>query len=247
MNTVLRTEQVTKYYSSTEPPVLDGLDFCMLAGKFTVLMGASGSGKSTLLHLLGGLDRPSSGNVIVMGHYISNYNESQLAKFRRKHIGFVFQINSLINQLTVEENILLAGYLVNKSKQAVRQRAKLLMEQLGIAHLAERLPGEISVGEVQRCTVARALINYPKILLADEPTGNLNSKASERVLDRFNELRQAGQSILMVTHDIHSAAFADEVFYINDGAILGHLNLENSGTISQKEQIIKQWLDKVGW
>jgi putative ABC transport system ATP-binding protein len=141
----------------------------------------------------------------------------------------------------------LAGYLVENNKKAVRERAHQLMEQLGITHLADKLPGQISGGEAQRCTVARALINNPMILMADEPTGNLNSEASQRVLRCFSELRQTGQSIVMVTHDILSAAFADEVFYIKDGVILGHLTIENLGSTRNKEQALKQWLENVDW
>ena len=249
MNYVLQIECVTKYYQEVDKsqPVLKELDLNIKAGKFTILMGPSGSGKSTLLYLLGGLDKPSSGIVRVLGHNICRKSESQLAKFRRQHIGFVFQNHNLIHQLTLEENIWLAGYLVKRDKREVRRRTRQLMQQLGIGHLANRLPGEISRGESQRGAIARALINEPKILMADEPTGNLNSKSSVNVLECFHELHKSGQSILMVTHHIPSTAFGDEVFYLKDGAILDYLNLQNSGSVKQKKDRITHWLETNGW
>ena len=139
------------------------------AGQFTILMGASGSGKSTLLHLLGGLDLPSSGAVYVDGTNTSDLNESQLAKFRRQHIGYVFQNQNLLHQLTLEENILLAGYLVSKDKKAVRNHARLLLEQMDISALADRLPGEVSGGESQRCAIAEPLLINLKYCLQMNP------------------------------------------------------------------------------
>ena len=210
-------------------------------------MGASGSGKSTLLHILGGLDKPTSGQVNISGQQIINLNESQLAKFRRKHIGFVFQEHNLINQLTLEENILLAGYLVNSNKNVVQQRAKLLLEQLEIAHLSERLPAEVSGGESQRAAIARALINEPEVVMADEPTGNLNSESSNRVMNCFSDLNQAGQSIIMVTHDIYSAAFGNEIHFMRDGAIIERLNIEKKSPENVKRETITGWLENLSW
>ncbi len=249
MEHVLKTEHIKKYYrkSDQEHPILKSLSLSIVAGKFTVLMGASGSGKSTLLHLLGGLDQPSSGHITVLGQRISDYSEMQLAKFRRKHIGFVFQDHNLINQLTLEENIMLAGYLVSKDKKAVRKRAKQLLEQLGIAQLANRLPGEVSGGESQRGAIARALINEPAVLMADEPTGNLNSESSSKVLECFRTLHQSGQSILMVTHDIPSTAYGDEVYYLKDGAIVDHMNFEKVSSFNKKREAITHWLENLGW
>jgi putative ABC transport system ATP-binding protein len=249
MHCILRAEKISKCYKPTDQsqPVLKNIDLRIQAGKFTVFMGPSGSGKSTLLHLLGGLDLPSSGEVFILGQSISGYNENQLAKLRRQHIGFVFQDQNLIHQLTLEENILLPGYLVNKDKRAVQARSRQLMEQLSIHRLADRLPSEVSGGEGLRCAIARALINEPDILLADEPTGNLNSKASSMVLQCFQEVHQAGQSILMVTHDVLSAAYGDEIYCLKDGVFLDHVNLTAWPSIPQKKEVVANWLEKLDW
>lgn len=249
MNHVAVAEGVTKYYGkmAREYPALKLLDLQIDAGKFTVLMGASGSGKSTLLHILSGLDKPTSGQVKILGQCINSLNESKLARFRRKHIGFVFQEHNLINQLTLEENILLAGYLVNRDKKAVQQRAKLLLEQLEIAQLSKRLPGEVSGGESQRGAIARALINEPEVIMADEPTGNLNSESSSRVMNCFRDLNMAGQSIIMVTHDIHSAAYGDEIRFLSDGSVTDRLNFEKENPEIMKRETITGWLENLSW
>jgi len=249
MNIAVQIEKVTKYYHSTPlaQPVLKALDLRIKEGKFTILMGASGSGKSTLLYLLSGLDYVTSGSIQINGIDICGYSESQLAKFRRQHIGFVFQNHNLIEQLTLEENIFLAGYLQKKDKRAVRQRAKQLLNQLDIGHLARRLPGEVSGGESQRCAIARALINEPELLMADEPTGNLNSESSWRVLKCFQQLHKVGKSILMATHDVSSAAIGDEIYYLKDGTILDCLDLENIRSTDLKKEMILGWLENNGW
>ncbi len=249
MEIVVQTQKLTKYYhpSTMNEPVLKDLDFRMNAGKFTVFMGASGSGKSTLLHLLSGLDHPSSGHIKLSGEAISRYSETQLARFRRKYIGFVFQNHHLIEELTLEQNILLSGFLVNKNKKKVRQRAYQLMSQLEIGHLAQRLPGEISGGESQRAAIARALINDPKLVLADEPTGNLNSAASLSVMYCFQALHRQGASILMATHDVSSASFGDEIYYLKDGILLDYLNLDDIATGELKKKLILEWLQNNGW
>jgi len=249
MNCIVQTEKVSKYFDSTAPsrPVLNDLDLCIKEGKFTILMGASGSGKSTLLYMLSGLDQASSGRININGTDISEHSESQLAIFRRNHIGFVFQNHNLIEQLTLEENIFLAGYLLKRDKRAVRERAKQLLTQLGIVELAKRLPGEVSGGESQRCAIARALINEPLLLIADEPTGNLNSESSKRVLQCFYQLHQAGKSILMATHDVSSALLGDEIYYLKDGIILDRLNLEHIPETRSRKETIQRWLEHHGW
>lgn len=249
MEHVAVTKSVTKYYGKKEHEyqALKSVDLQIIAGKFTILMGASGSGKSTLLHILGGLDKPTSGQVNILGQCINGLNESRLAKFRRKHIGFVFQEHNLIHQLTLEENILLAGYLVDRDKKAVRQRAKHLLEQLGIADLSKRLPGEVSGGQNQRGAIARALINEPEVVMADEPTGSLNSESSIRIMNCFRGLNLAGQSIIMVTHDIHSAAFGNEIHFLRDGAIIERLDFEEESPQSTKRENITSWLEKLSW
>ena len=246
---MLQIEQLTKSFDAnrSDRPVLSNINFSLNPGRFTVLMGASGSGKSTFLQLVGGLDVPNSGQIHLWGMRISDLDESQRAKFRRSHIGYVFQESNLIEQLTVRENILLAGYLVSKKRKDVLIRAQWLLNQMEIGHLEHRLPSELSGGERQRSAIARAMINRPKLLLLDEPTGSLNSAASQSVLDCFKSLHQTGQSILMVTHHIPSALIGDEVYYMRDGKILDRLDLGNVDKTTSKKDLLTQWLDNVGW
>lgn len=244
MKTLLSTVQLTKVFpqGDTARPILDGLDLEIGAAKFSVVMGASGSGKSTLLNLLGGLDRPTSGRIELLGHRIDNYDEAALAAFRRRHLGFVFQDHCLLAQLSLEENILLAGYLSQQDRRLVQQRTRKLLAQLGIAQLAKRLPGEVSGGESQRAAIARSLINSPELLLADEPTGNLNSNTSRAVLDIFADLACSGQSLLMATHDIPSAAYGDEIHYLEDGRLSDSLLLSGDADRASKADRILTWL-----
>ena len=189
---------------------LRGISLEICRGEFVVIMGPSGSGKSTLLHLLGGLDNPSSGQVIVAGQALHALNETRLALFRRKHVGFVFQSFNLIANLSVRDNVELPGLLsAHERPAAVSQRASELLETLGIASQAKKLPAQLSGGQRQRVAIARALINTPDILLADEPTGNLDSAGAADVMRLFGQLNQQGQTIVMVTHDPAIAACAE--------------------------------------
>jgi putative ABC transport system ATP-binding protein len=211
-------------------------------------MGRSGSGKSTLLFLLAGLEKASDGRIWLDSLPIHQRSEKELALLRRKHIGFVFQDHNLIPDLTLLENVLLPGYLMEKGRSGVRQRALTLLAALGIADLADRLPSQVSSGEQQRCAIARALINQPRVLLADEPTGNLNSTASRKVLDCLSQVHQQGQTILMVTHDPRSACQGDRVLFLEDGRIVDELPLgtckESPG---EKEARLIKWLATRGW
>jgi len=199
---------------------LRGVTLDIADGDFVAVMGPSGSGKSTLLHLMGGLDRPTAGRVEVKGVVLSEMNETALAKFRRAHIGFIFQFFNLIDNLTVQANIELPALLQGgRDRKAVRRRADALMERLGILDQASKHPWELSGGQQQRVAIARALINQPTLLLADEPTGNLDSASGQDVLRILQEFNAQGQTILMVTHDAAAAAQARRVIFIRDGRL----------------------------
>jgi putative ABC transport system ATP-binding protein len=184
-------------------------------------MGPSGSGKSTLLHLMGGLDRPTAGLVEVKGVVLNKMNETALAKFRRAHIGFIFQFFNLIDNLTIQANVELPALLQSgRERKAVRRRADALLERLGILDQAGKHPWELSGGQQQRVAIARALINAPTLLLADEPTGNLDSRSGQDVLRILREFNAQGQTTLMVTHDAAAAAEAKRVIFIRDGRLV---------------------------
>lgn len=199
---------------------LRGISLDVAAGDYVVIMGHSGSGKSTLLHLVGGLDSVTRGSVEVMGRCLETMNETQLAKFRRTHIGFVFQFFNLIDNLNVQANVELPALLADTRKTKARRRARTLLAQLGIADQATKYPSEMSGGQQQRVAIARALINEPGALLVDEPTGNLDSTSSQAVLGILADCNARGQTILMVTHDPRAAAEAGQVYFLHDGRIV---------------------------
>lgn len=203
-NTVLSAKGICKSFAhnGVQNHILTNLDIDIYEGDFTVVMGASGSGKSTLLYALSGMDRVNGGSVMYDGNDIAKLSEKKLSQLRCGDFGFVFQQMHLVSNLTLFENIAVPGYL-NKSVPAgeVNRRAEELLEKMGISHIKTHLPSQCSGGEQQRCAIARAVVNSPKLLFADEPTGALNRKNTTEVLDLFSELNAGGQSILMVTHD----------------------------------------------
>jgi putative ABC transport system ATP-binding protein len=224
MNCLISVRDVHKMYATGDKPfvALRGVSLQIAPGEFVAVMGPSGSGKSTLLHLLGGLDRPASGEVVVSGQPLHAMSETQLALFRRGHVGFVFQFFNLIANLTVRDNIELPALLKGgASGSEISRRADVLMETLGISAQAAKLPAQLSGGQRQRVAIARALINRPDILLADEPTGNLDSTSGAEVLRLFKELNSQGQTIVLVTHDPAAAAHAWRIVFIRDGQIVG--------------------------
>ena len=248
-NEIIKTRQLTKHFDTVKNsiPVIDRLDLSIHKGQFTVVMGSSGSGKSTLLYLLSGLDKPSSGQIWIDKIPVHDRNERDLAVFRRTNIGFIFQDNNLIPSLTIRENILVAGFLVGKNSTLIRQRADSLMEDLEILHLADRIPAEVSGGELQRCAIARALINDPLILLADEPTGSLNSQASTKVLDCLKQFHNKGQSIVMVTHDIKSAIRGERVLFLKDGIVDNEFTINKENDRRNEQEGLFDWLNQHGW
>jgi putative ABC transport system ATP-binding protein len=226
MSPLVEIVDLHKVYRTSEVSfeALRGVSLEIAAGDFVAIMGPSGSGKSTLLHLVGGLDQPTTGSVVIDGHALETMDQTALAKFRRTHIGFVFQFFNLIDNLTVLANVELPALLARrKNKKAIRQRADKLLGRLDIADQAHKHPWELSGGQQQRVAIARALINNPTLLLADEPTGNLDSNSGQGVLDILRDFSQQGQTILIVTHDAFAAAQARNVIFIRDGHLIDHI------------------------
>jgi putative ABC transport system ATP-binding protein len=224
---VLRTRALKKEYGRGDGLVraLDGVELEVASGETVAVMGPSGCGKSTLLHLLGGLERPSAGEVCLAGRRIDQLSERALARLRRHAIGFVFQAFHLMEELTAVENVELPALLAGRSPGAARRRAEELLEQVGLADRADHLPSALSGGQRQRVAIARALSNEPLVVLADEPTGNLDSAATLDVLRLLDSLRASGQTLLIVTHDTRIAATADRLITMRDGAFVEETRL----------------------
>jgi ABC-type lipoprotein export system ATPase subunit len=204
---------------------VDGVDLDVAPGETVGVMGPSGCGKSTLLHLLAGLERPSAGTIELAGQTVSDRSERALAHLRRTAIGFVFQGFYLMDELTAIENVELPGLLAGRSPKAARARARELLEQVGLADRTGFLPSALSGGQRQRVAIARALINRPIIVLADEPTGNLDSSATVEVLRLFEALHESGQTLVIVTHDQRVAATADRLISMRDGAFVDEMRM----------------------
>ncbi|HEX5881269.1 MAG TPA: ABC transporter ATP-binding protein [Actinomycetota bacterium] len=231
---VLRARGLRKEYGRGEGLVraVDGVDLDIGVGETVAVMGPSGCGKSTLLHLLGGLDRPSGGEVSLNGRRIDNIGEKALARMRRTAVGFVFQAFHLMEELTAIENVELSALLAGRSPRAARRRAQELLEQVGLTDRARFLPSALSGGQRQRVAIARALSNEPLVVLADEPTGNLDSAATLDVLQLFESLHESGQTLVIVTHDARIAATADRMISMRDGAFVDETRL-TGGTTGQ--------------
>ncbi len=218
---ILRVENLVKTYGEGDNIVnaVDNISLSVNKGEFVAIVGASGSGKSTLLHLLGGVDRPTSGKIYIDGNEINNMNNDKLAIFRRRQIGIVYQFYNLIPILTVEENISLPCDL--DGNRPDKERMDLILKSFGLFERRNHLPNELSGGQQQRTSIARALINNPAILLADEPTGNLDSKSTEEIMSILKmSNRDFNQTIIMITHNLEIAKEADRIITIQDGKIL---------------------------
>jgi putative ABC transport system ATP-binding protein len=219
---MIRLVDIAKVYrqGKSEITALAGVTLDIQKGDFVVVMGPSGSGKSTLLHLIGGLDRPSRGEILVEGRIISQVPDDEVTLFRRTQIGFVFQFFNLLPTLTARENVMLPLILDGRSGVDGDQRAETLLERVGLAARGNHLPEELSGGEIQRLAVARALVFDPPILLADEPTGNLDSKTGEAILQLIRDVnRERGCTVVMVTHNLQAAAYGGRVIHLRDGRI----------------------------
>ncbi len=219
---VIRLENVTKDYPMGEVIVhaLRGLDLEVKRGEFIVLLGPSGSGKTTTLNLIGGLDRPTSGSVIVQGEDITRYGDSELTRYRREKVGFVFQFFNLIPTLTARENVEFALALTDGRSGDMEKRAQELLEMVGLGDRADHFPSQLSGGEQQRVAIARALANHPPLMLCDEPTGNLDVETGRSVLQVMRDLnRQEGTTVVLVTHNTAIAPMADRVVRLHSGTI----------------------------
>ncbi|MET7398761.1 ABC transporter ATP-binding protein [Dactylosporangium sp. NPDC005572] len=216
----LQARGLSRWYGEGDTLVraVDEVDLDVPAGQAVAIMGPSGCGKSTLLHLLGGLQRPTGGRILLAGQRVDALSERRLARLRRDSVGFVFQSFHLMDELTAVENVELAALLAGQAPRRARRRALHLLDRVGLADRAAHLPSELSGGQRQRVAVARALSNEPAVVLADEPTGNLDSAATLDVLRLFEELRAAGQTLVVVTHDARIAAVADRIISMRDGA-----------------------------
>ena len=222
----VRIGELTKTYGSgdTEVRALDGVSIEIAEGEMVAIMGPSGSGKSTLLHLLGALETPTSGAIELAGRRFDGLDDRELTLLRRDGIGFVFQFFNLLGTLTAEENVLLPALIAGRQDDEMRERAQALLERVGLARRSSHLPSELSGGEQQRVSIARALLMRPALVLADEPTGNLDSHSGREILELLGELnRDEGHTIVIVTHDPAAAATAGRVLFLRDGQLAGEV------------------------
>ena len=251
MEIVLTAKDLCKSFSneSVLQHVLKNLNLKIVKGDFTVIMGSSGSGKSTLLYALSGMDRPTLGSIIYKDEEISKYSNDRLAVFRREHCGFVFQQNYLNDTMSILDNVMISGLLMQKDRKALSDKAKKLFNQLNIPEgMWGKFPSQLSGGEQQRVALVRGIINSPEILFADEPTGALNSHNTKEVLNLLTKLNEEGQSIVMVTHDIKSAIRGSRIIYLKDGMITSELSLgEYTGESDERHDRLLAFLQEMGW
>ena len=227
MSTILQVKHLKKIYTTrfggAQVQALSDVNFSVEAGEYVAIMGESGSGKTTLLNILAALDRPTDGEVLLNGNSLGAIRERDLAAFRRTHLGFVFQDFNLLDTFSLQDNIFLPLVLAGEDYQSMSRKLRPIAEELGIAELLKKYPYEVSGGQKQRAAVARALITEPEIILADEPTGALDSKASDSLLRLFAEINARGQTILMVTHSVKAASHAGRVLFLRDGQVYHQL------------------------
>lgn len=227
MDTIIKVCDVEKFYGNkdTITKAVNRISFEVEKGEFTAIMGASGSGKTTLLNLLATVDQVTSGHIFYDNMDITTLKEEEVAKFRKENLGFVFQDFNLLDTLTLEENVILAMTLHKKKKQEIQQTVASVMRALGIWEYRKKFPYQVSGGQKQRCACARALVNHPKLILADEPTGALDSRSARMLLETFRMMNvQFGATILMVTHDAFSSSYCKRILFLKDGAIFHELN-----------------------
>jgi putative ABC transport system ATP-binding protein len=226
MAAAIETNDLHMHYGEgrTEVRALDGVDLTIEKGEMVAIMGPSGSGKSTLLHIVGALESPTSGTIAVGGLHFQGLDDKQLTELRRDHIGFVFQFFNLLPSLTAEENVTLPAVIAKRHDRAIRERARTLLARVDLADRMDHLPAELSGGQQQRVSIARALLLSPELVLADEPTGNLDSRSGREVLRVLRELNEdEGHTVVMVTHDAAAAAAADRVIFLRDGKLAGEV------------------------
>ena len=242
---ILNVSGIQKVYTTrfggNKVEALKSVSFGVEQGEYVAIMGESGSGKTTLLNILAALDKPTSGSMVLDGKDLSKIKESQVAAFRRDNLGFVFQEFNLLDTFTLEDNIYLPLVLAGKGHKEMQERLKPIAAQLGITELLKKYPYEVSGGQKQRAAVARALITNPKLILADEPTGALDSKATDELLRLFAQINKTGQTILMVTHSVKAASHASRVLFIKDGEVF-HQIYRGNNTNEQLYQLISDTL-----
>lgn len=258
MNTVLTVNNLCKTYivNKQQNNVLRNISFTLNEGEFVSIMGPSGSGKSTLLYTVSGMDHLTAGEVLFDGINLSQLDDKQMAEVRLHKMGFIFQQMHMLKNLSIYDNIILAGYQSLKGNRSSRSRSDVnadadkLMRKLDIIELANHDITEVSGGQLQRACICRALINQPKMLFADEPTGALNSKAAKEVMAELCQINKDGTTIMIVTHDVKVAAQSNKVFYMVDGNIQGELKLGESSDASdlrERERSLNSWLMEMGW
>lgn len=250
-NVIISTNKLCKTFSNggMQQHVLKNFDIEIYQGDFTVIMGSSGAGKSTLLYALSGMDKPTLGSIKFGENEISKLSNDKLAIFRRLNCGFVFQQIFLMDNMSILDNILVSGLLISSDRKAIADRAKELLTQVGLTEIIwSKFPSQLSGGEAQRAAIVRALINNPKVVFADEPTGALNSSAGQAALDVLTEVNRSGQSIIMVTHDLKSARRGNRILYMRDGAIQGVCDLGSyvSGD-KERHNKLQGFLNEMGW
>lgn len=248
---IISTNKLCKTFSNggIQQHVLKNLDINIYEGDFTVIMGSSGAGKSTLLYALSGMDKPTLGSVQFLDQEIANQSDDKLAVFRRLNCGFIFQQMYLLDNMSILDNIMSSGLLVSNDRKAISARAKELLTQVGLEEMIWRkFPTQLSGGEAQRASIVRALINQPKVVFADEPTGALNSASGKAVLDVLSDANNSGQSIIMVTHDLKSARRGNRILYMRDGVIQGVCDLGQyvSGD-KERHTKLQAFLAEMGW
>lgn len=250
--TLLEAENITKIAKTedSEIKILDSVSLKIEKGSFTVIMGSSGAGKSSLLYALSRTDTINSGKIFFENQEISFASEKTMSQIRSEKFGFVFQEAYLISNLTLEENVKVAGFLKKKrSEKETWDKVQELLEKVNLLKAKNKFPFQTSGGENQRCAIARAVINEPEIIFADEPTGALNRANSEEVMKLFGELNEAGQTILMVTHDLKTACRGEKIIYIEDGKISETFELGKYEIAKEKEResVLSKWLQEKGW
>ena len=250
METILKVQGLCKSFGETR--VLNNVNFEVEKGEFIAIMGQSGSGKSTLLYSISGMDRPTSGNILLFGNDIAKLNDEKISEVRLKQMGFIFQHSYLLKNLSIKDNIVLPGFKLNKrSREGVNQNVDALLAKTGIENVAGHDIKKVSGGQLQRAAICRALINQPDILFGDEPTGALNSSTSREILDIINRVNNEGTTVILVTHDVKVAARADRIIFLLDGNIhdkltLGKYDGDKENTYL-REKTLYEWLETKGF
>ena len=252
MEKILEVKDLCKTYiiNKRQNNVLRNVDFSIDEGEMVAVMGPSGSGKSTLLYTVSGMDRMTAGNVKFCGKDISKLSDNELAKLRLDDMGFIFQQMYMLKNLTVLDNVILPACKTDKTKEpraSIVQRGRDLMHKLGISDIADNDINEVSGGQLQRACICRSMINSPKMIFADEPTGALNRTSSEEVMEELTKLNDDGTTIMLVTHDAKVAAKCTRVLFIVDGNIKGEYNIDKSESVRDRDRGLNNWLLEMGW